>query len=178
MKQQSTQATTPTHEDHKNNFPNSQLVEVRRTFRAAVERVFKAWSDPEMVKQWWGPKQYSAPSAKIDFRVGGKFTFAMKGPDKKVMWSSGVYEEIAPNKKIVSSDYFSDEDGTMISAKAAGMPGDWADKLFVTVEFESLSKDQSKIVLKHEGIPKEMYDDHVKGWTESIDKLQKLVEQN
>ncbi len=165
-------------DDHKRNIPGSNLIEITRVFQAPVEQVFGAWSTPDLVKQWWGPNQYSAPTVKIDFRVGGKFTFAMKGPDNKIIWSSGNYEEIIPNKKIVNTDYFSDEDGVMVSPQSLDMPGEWGDKLFVTVDFEAISKDQTKMVLSHEGIPQEMHDDCIKGWTESIDKLQKLIEKN
>ncbi len=178
MKDQSLSASTQSMTDHKRNLPDSKLIEITRSFQAPVEEVFAAWSKPQLVKQWWGPNQYSAPTVKIDFRVGGKFTFAMQGPDKKIMWSSGDYEEIVVNKKIVSTDYFSDENGVMVSPQSVGMPGAWNDKLFVTVEFETVSKNETKIMLSHEGIPQEMYDDCVKGWTESIDKLQKLLEKN
>lgn len=178
MTDQTSNSTLQSNGDHKRNLPGSKLIEITRTFRAPVEQVFGAWSKPELVKQWWGPNQYTAPSVKIDFRVGGKYTFAMQGPDKKIIWSSGDYEEIVPNRKIVSSDYFSDKDGSMVSAKSVGMPGEWADKLFVTIEFQTVNKDETKMVLAHEGIPQEMYSECVKGWTESLDKLQQLIERN
>lgn len=163
---------------HKRNLPQSKLIEITRTFQASVEKVFRAWSDPQLAKQWWGPSQYTAPSMRIDFRPGGKYIFAMQGPDKKVIWSSGIYEEIIPMKKIVCSDFFSNENGDMVSAESLGIPGQWSENPYVTVEFESIAKDQTKMVLSHEGIPQVMYDDCIKGWSESFDKLQKLVEQN
>src|SRR5262245_16235950 len=49
-----------------------------RTFDASVERVWKAWTDPQEVMRWWGPKGFTSPSCKIDFRVGGKFIFHMR----------------------------------------------------------------------------------------------------
>jgi hypothetical protein len=77
-----------------------------------------------------------------------------------------------------SGDHFADKDGNYISAKDAGMPGEWPEELFITIEFEGISPDETRMALSHEGIPKEMHDDCVKGWNESIDKLQKLVELN
>lgn len=156
----------------------SPLVEVTRTFRAPVERVWKAWSDPEMAKQWWGPENFSCPEAKIDFRVGGKYLLAMKDPSGKLTWSTGEYQDIAPLKKIVATDAFSDKDGNMISANDAGMPGEWGDVSIATVEFESVSAEETKMSLVHEGIPAEMHDDCVKGWDSSFDKLERLVQQN
>lgn len=162
---------------HKNSTSQSPLVEISRVFQASVESLWSAWSEPEMLKQWWGPENYSCPDAKIDFRVGGKSLLAMKGPDGKVIWSGGTYEEIVPKTKIVSTDSFMDEKGNVISAEDAGMPGNWqSDTLYITVEFEKLGENETKMGLSHEGIPKEMYDDCVSGWNSSIDKLQKLVE--
>lgn len=151
-------------------------VELSRKFSAPVERVWKAWADPELVKQWWGPETYTCPSAKLDVRPGGKSILAMKGPDGKVQYSGGVYSEVVPNKKIVSTDQFMDKDGNYMSPKDAGMPGQWGDRMEVTVDFKSLDANESEIKISHQGIPAEMHDDCVQGWSSSIDKLQRLVE--
>ncbi len=173
---QNTSQTTTT--NHKNDLPMSPLVEVARIFHAPVERLWNAWCDEELVKQWWGPQGYTAPSAKIDFRVGGKFLLAMKSPDGMVIWSTGVYEEIVPNEKIVCTDSFADENGNVVSARDVGMPIDMPERLYITIEFQSVNVDQTKMVISHEGIPLEIHDDCVRGWTGSIDKLQQLVERN
>src|SRR5689334_16426621 len=67
-----------------------------REFDAPVELVWKAWTDPEMIKKWWGPKYWSSSEAKIDFKVGGKYLLNMRGkmgPDMPDMenWSGGTY---------------------------------------------------------------------------------------
>lgn len=152
------------------------LVEVKRIFAAPVERVWKAWTTPELVKQWWGPEQYSCPYASMDVREGGKSILAMQGPDGKVQYSGGTYEELIPNKKIVTTDQFTDREGNLMSARQAGMPMDMPDTMRVTIEFQSIGADETQMLLKHEGIPKEMHDDCVSGWTSSINKLQRLVE--
>lgn len=163
--------------EHKKSPDHAPLIEISRIFQAPVERLWNAWSDAEMVKQWWGPESYTCPFAKIDFRVGGKNLMAMKAPDGKVTWSGGTYEEITPKRRFVCTDSFTDENGNVISAKDAGMPGNWqSDVLYVTVEFEPLDDGETKMNLNHEGIPKEMHDDCVNGWNSSLDKLQKLVE--
>ena len=53
---------------------------ITRLFEAPRERVWKAWTEPELVKRWWGPEGFTAPSIKIDLKVGGKYVFAMHGP--------------------------------------------------------------------------------------------------
>lgn len=153
------------------------LVDITRKFSAPVERVWKAWTTPEMMKQWWGPENYSCPDARMDVRPGGKSILAMQGPSGNVQYSGGVYEEVIPNQKLVTTDEFMDKDGKFMSAKEAGMSGDdWPDTLRITVEFKSLGANESQIHLVHEGIPKNMHDDCVSGWSTSLDKLKRLVE--
>lgn len=168
--------------EHKKNTKEFPLVEVTKTFNAPVKEVFMVWTDGRLVKEWWGPQGFSAPEAKIDFKVGGKYLFAMKNDegDKKTIWSTGSYLEIIPNKKIVFSDQFSDEKGNVISPKEAGFEGALGEDnvAFVTVEFESLGSDQSRLHLSHEGLPAGMHDECVEGWSSSLDKIKPLVEKH
>lgn len=81
-----------------------KTVSITRTFNLPVDTVWKAWTEPESFKKWWGPKDYTCPSCTIDFKVGGKNLAAMRGPDGKDIWSTGTYKEIIPQKKIVYTD--------------------------------------------------------------------------
>lgn len=154
------------------------LIEISRTFHAPVEKVFHAWTNAELIKRWYGPYGYSTPNATIDFRVGGKYVVAMKAPDGKVTWSTGIYQEIIPNEKIVTTDQMCDMDGSPISAKEAGMLGDFADELLLTAVFEKMGDGDSRLFLTHQGVSKEMYAECVAGWNGTLDKLQHLVEHN
>ena len=60
--------------------PENELF-IAREFNAPREIVWKAWSDPEIIKKWWGPKTFSAPFIKNDFKIGGKYLYCMRGPD-------------------------------------------------------------------------------------------------
>ena len=153
------------------------LVELTREFNAPVERLWQAWTTPQIIKEWWGPENYSCPEAKMDVRVGGKSLLAMRGPDGKVIYSGGTYEVVEKNQRLVTSDSFMDASGNIIQAKDIGMPGDWPEACRITVEFKSLGEGASELQIKHEGIPKEMHDDCVSGWSSSIDKLDNVVEQ-
>lgn len=102
----------------------------------------------------------------------------MQSPQGKTSWSTGTYEQIIPQQKIICTDQFADEKGNIISAFEAGMNGKWPEKLYLTIEFEPCNRDQTKLVVTHQGIPKSQYDDCCDGWISSIDKLKKLVEQN
>lgn len=155
---------------------SSPPVIVTRTFNAPVEQVWKVWANGDLMQQWWGPENYTSPTAKIDFRVGGKSLLAMKDSMGAIVWSGGVYKEIIPFKKIVTTDHFADEKGHVIPASEAGMTGEWPLECLITVEFSGPSKDQTKMTITHKGIPQEMHDDCVDGWNSSINKLQRLVE--
>lgn len=160
-------------------FKNSLPIEITRTFRAPVERVWRAWSQPELIKQWWGPEEFTCPEAKIDFKVGGKYLLAMKSADGDIVWGSGEYKDIIPFQKIVCTDSFSDAYGKIISPQEAGMPGQWeGDTFLITLEFEMGHDDETVLKLKHEGLPSEMHKDCMEGWNSSFNKLRRLVEQN
>ncbi|AUN97379.1 SRPBCC domain-containing protein [Bacteriovorax stolpii] len=160
---------------------NTPFVEVTKNFNAPIENVWKAWSDPEMVKQWWGPQGFSCPHAELDFRIDGKYLIAMEDSGGQVVWSTGTYKEIFPNELIVCTDQFADKNGRPISAREAGMGGAWEnaeETLIYSVKFTSLGENKTEIQLVHEGIPASEHDECVSGWSSSLDKMKKLLENN
>jgi len=89
---------------------------ITRVLNAPRELVFKAWSEVEHLKRWWGPKGLEISVAKLDFRPGGFFHYNMKSPDGHQMWAKFVYQEIEPFEKIVWVNSFSDEAGNIVRA--------------------------------------------------------------
>lgn len=155
---------------------NTKTLNITRTLNAPLERVWQVWTEPEHIQNWWGPKDFTAPSVKQDLRTGGKYIYAMRGPAgsgwDKDMYSGGEYKEVIPMQKIVASDYFMDEQGNKISPSEIGMPGEWPDEMIVTVTFEDLGNGQTKLTLVHEGHPAEMAGDAETGWNQSLDKFE------
>ena len=157
---------------------NKDELTITRIFDAPREKVWKAWTAPEEVKKWWGPKNFTAPVSKIDLRVGGKYLSCMRGPDGKDYWSTGVYRELVPMERIVVTDSFADEKGNVVPASHYGMTGDFPLELLVTVTFEQLGN-KTKMVLRHEGIPSGMMRELTEtGWSESFDKLAEHIAAN
>ena len=77
-------------------------VVITRVIDAPARFLFLAWTRPEYVKRWFGPKGWPLTTCELDFRVGGKFRFGMTGPDGVAgPLFGGEYLEIVPNKKIV-----------------------------------------------------------------------------
>ena len=152
---------------------------IERVFDAPREQVWKAWTDPELMMRWWGPQIFNCPVARIDLRVGGKYLFCMKsdsGPDEwqKGIWSTGVYREIVPMERIVCTDSFSDEAGNVVSATHYGMPADVPLEMLVTVTFEDF-EGNTRMTLRHDGLPSYMEQDAGTGWSESFDKLAEML---
>lgn len=147
---------------------------IQRVFELPVNKVWKAFTEPEQFKKWWGPKDFTCPSSEMEARVGGKYLNCMRGPDGKEYWSTGVVKELVPEKKLVITDNFSDEKGNIKDPSEYGMPGEWAKELLITLEMEE-ADGATKLRLQHEGIPPEMRDECIQGWNESLDKLEKNI---
>jgi len=128
---------------------------ITRIFDAPRELVWKVWTEQKYVMRWWGPMGYTTPVANIDLRVGRKYLSAMRSPDGKDFWSTGVYREIVPRERIVAADHFADEKGNIVPASFYGMTGDWPKELLVTATFED-QKGKTKFTLNMKVSPEEL----------------------
>ncbi|HEY3268462.1 MAG TPA: SRPBCC domain-containing protein [Armatimonadota bacterium] len=95
--------------------PASAFV-ITREFDAPRDLVWKAHSEAERLKQWWGPKGFAMAHCTLDFRPGGIFHYALRSPNGQEMWGRFAYREIAPREKIVFASSFSDPDGAIVRA--------------------------------------------------------------
>ncbi|WP_112359673.1 SRPBCC family protein [Agrobacterium cavarae] len=77
-----------------------------REIDAPREKIFRAWTDPELLKQWFCPKPWGVSHAELDVRTGGSSVIIMNGPNGEVVDNRGVYLEVVPNEKIVFTDAF------------------------------------------------------------------------
>jgi uncharacterized protein YndB with AHSA1/START domain len=145
---------------------------IQRVFDLPINTVWEALTVAENFKKWWGPEGYTCPSSSMEAKKGGKYLNCMRGPDGKDYWSTGVIKEIIPEKKLVVTDSFADSKGNIIPASDYGMPGNWPKELLITFELQE-ADGATKLRLTHEGVPEEMHDDCVKGWNESLDKLER-----
>ena len=148
---------------------------ITRVIDAPREKVWKAWTDPETVKYWWGPKDFTAPHISIDLRVDGRFVFCMRGagPDGAVKdyWNTGEHREIVPLKKIVSTMSFADEQGRPVPAAHYGMPGRWPKEILMTVTFAAIRGGKTKLTVQETGVPREMAKLSRLGWEQQLDKF-------
>ena len=145
-----------------------------RTFNAPNEQVWRVWNDPDSIKQWWGPAGYTAPTISNDLRVGGTFLWAMKSPKGEMFWNTGVYQEVVPNSRIVSTISFADETGKALPGSKAPVPGRWPDAITVTTEFRE-SNGKTKVTVKEVGMPLLVMILSRVAWDQQFDKIAGLL---
>src|ERR1041385_1057370 len=75
-----------------------------RIIDAPRENVYRAWTDPVLLKQWFAPLPYTTPRAEFDLRPGGSSLIVMRGPDGTEMPCPGVFLEVVPNERLVFTD--------------------------------------------------------------------------
>ncbi|HEY9004130.1 MAG TPA: SRPBCC domain-containing protein [Mucilaginibacter sp.] len=108
---------------------SSRKIHVVRQFNAPIEKVWQAWTDPDILEKWWGPKPWIAKTKSMNFTVGGSWLYAMEGPEGQKHWSYVKFTAIEPEIRFAADSLFSDENGNA----APGAPvGHWDNK-FVAV---------------------------------------------
>jgi uncharacterized protein YndB with AHSA1/START domain len=146
-------------------------VKIERTFDASIEDVWDMWTNPDLFKKWYGPNGMSVPIAEMDVRVGGtrKISMAMDSAERPMsMWFIGVYKEVRRPSRLVYTESMCQEDGTLISPQAMGMPEGHPDITEVVVD---LREDDGKTVMTmvHIGVPEGTAGEG--GWKQAFDKL-------
>ena len=126
---------------------------VRRTIRASPTRLFEAWTTPELLVQWWGPKGVRCSHAEIDLRVGGQLRIANELPDGRTLWILGELLELVPGVRLVYTWR------TEPARPEAGV------EERVTVRFEARGDDETEVIVVHERIADEQTrSGHALGW--------------
>ncbi|MCC5929146.1 MAG: SRPBCC domain-containing protein [Cyclobacteriaceae bacterium] len=88
-------------------------IKVKRSFNAPVDLVWAAWTEADILDQWWAPKPWVAKTKSMDFREGGHWLYAMLSPENEVHWTRVDYIKINPQKFFSSYDGFCDEEGNL-----------------------------------------------------------------
>lgn len=146
------------------NVKTETSLQLKRIFAAPREKVFRAWTQPEELRQWFAPtEEYSVRDAEVDLKVGGKYRIAMKHRDEKISHVVvGTFREVRPLEKLVYTWHWEEA-------------GPEAPEMLVTVEFHDRGG-STEIVLTHEFFPDDKArDEHNKGWTGCLDRLAKFL---
>jgi uncharacterized protein YndB with AHSA1/START domain len=89
-------------------------VVITRVFDAPRELVFKAWTDPKIMKEWYGPKMFTNTVCELEARVGGAWRIVMRGPDGAEYPGRGVYREVVKPERLVFTSEATDKEGKII----------------------------------------------------------------
>jgi uncharacterized protein YndB with AHSA1/START domain len=138
-------------------------VEIKRFIKAPRDRVYAAWTDPAQLRQWFGPENVQTHDLIADVRVGGTFRWDLTNSEGEKMTCRGEYRELQPDKKIVFTWQWEDDE-------------DWENHIsIVTVELDD-ADGGTELRLIHEHLPnEESRDGHTRGWNSALDKFEKLV---
>lgn len=147
--------------------PTNRGLTVTRVIHASPEHVFQAWTNPQQLGQWWGPKRFTNPVCELDVRPEGAIRIEMRSPDGKVYPVTGVYREIAEPERLAFT-------GTALDAE--GKP---LFEVLVTANF--LERDSLTLlrvntrVVQTTGAASPFLKGMVTGWAQSLERLDMLL---
>jgi uncharacterized protein YndB with AHSA1/START domain len=136
---------------------------ITRVFDASRGEVWKAWTDPERIKQWSAPKEFTMPVSEGELRPGGAWRACMRKPDGTELWLGGVYREIVEPERLVFTHVWLDEQGR---------PGP---ETLVTVTFTERDG-KTEMNFRQTGFEStDSRNGHADGWNECFDLLEELL---
>ncbi|HYN82904.1 MAG TPA: SRPBCC domain-containing protein [Gemmatimonadaceae bacterium] len=142
---------------------NDRELVITRVFDAPRDLVWKAWTEPERIKQWSAPKGFTIPVAEGELRPGGAWKSCMRKPDGTDLWLAGVYREIEEPKRLVFTHAWLDEHGD---------PGP---ETVVTVTLVERGG-KTEMTFRQSGFDSaDSRDGHAGGWNECFDRLDELL---
>lgn len=149
--------------------PGKRELMIARDIAAPPSLLFKAWTDPEMMRHWFAPKPWTTPFAATDVRVGGTSKVTMRSPQGEDFPNTGVYLEIIPNEKLVFTDAFVD----------AWTPSE-KPFMVVTLTFEDIGGGKTRYTARASHWTDEDMQQHaqmgfVEGWGQCAAQLEELV---
>jgi uncharacterized protein YndB with AHSA1/START domain len=164
---------------HQPNFSDTTTdtrnVVVTRVFQAPVERVWRAWSEPQYIMQWWGPKGFTTPLARMDFREGGTSLVCMRAPKEfggQDMYTTWSYRKIEPHKLIEFILNFADKDGTKLDPAKIGLPAGVPEDVRHVITFQTAGDNQTQMTVTEYGYTSDQAHDLSKaGLEECLDKM-------
>ena len=153
-----------------------------RPFKALPEQVFQAWTQPQLLTQWWGPHHFSNHDCKIDLKAGGQWGIVMRAPDGKDYPCVGFYLEVSPPHKLVWTDLSHDMPNDWIdklNQYRQGEPGDTELKIITTAEFMADGEGTQLTLTSHFANVADrdaiIQMGAVEGWAQSLERLDTVL---
>jgi len=153
-----------------------------RVFNAPLAQVWKAWSTEEFVKQWWGPKGFTCPLAKMDFKEGSMSLVCMRAPKEyggRDMYNSWSYQKIEPMSRIEYILNFTDKDGNKLDPALIGMPPGIPKNVPHVVTFKDLGDNKTEVTVTEYGYTSaQVVELSRSGMNECLDKMAEALAKN
>lgn len=160
---------------------NPDVFVIAREFAAPRALVWDAFTKPEHLKHWWGPKGFLPATAKMDLRVGGMFLYDLRSPNGQSIWGRWIFREIVAPERIVCVSSFSDEKGGLTHHP---MAPEWPLETLSTTTFAD-KNGGTTVTVRWEPINASAREREIfaagresmnGGWTGTLDKLEAYLE--
>ena len=142
------------------NDANTRLV-IKRSFQAPVDKVYKAWTTPTLMQEWFAPGDMTVPSLEADVREGGSYRITMLEASGEKHTTYGTYKEVVPGKRLVHTwQWEGSEEETL-----------------VTIEFHARGERTTEVVVTHERFTTtQAKEAHNKGWNGCLQNFESWLE--
>jgi uncharacterized protein YndB with AHSA1/START domain len=148
---------------------------VSRTFEAPIARVWRAWTESDDVKQWWGPLGFSAPIANMDVSVGGTSLVCMRSPDGAAFYNTWTYRRVDALQRLEYVVGFANDKGEQVTPAELGLPPDLAREVPHVVVFVT-DGDRTAVTVTEQGYTSDQLLEMSKvGLEQCLDKMAALV---
>jgi uncharacterized protein YndB with AHSA1/START domain len=133
-------------------------VVVTRVFNAPVREIWRAWSDSEHVRQWWGPTGFTCPLADMDFREGGTSLVCMRAPQEyggQDLYNTWTYRKLDTYRLIEFISRFTDKDRAPLDPAQIGIPPGVPREVRHVISFRELDGDRTEMTVTEYGYTSE-----------------------
>ena len=154
-----------------------QEIIVTRIFDAPVEAVWKCWTEPEFLMQWWGPDRFTSPKADINFQENKFSVVCMRAPVEfggQDFYNVWLFKKIVPYERIEYIQNLSDENGNLIDPVTMNLPSDFPKDTETTVTFKNLGKDKTEITFREVSDFGQMFEQAKMGLGQCLGKMQAI----
>jgi uncharacterized protein YndB with AHSA1/START domain len=139
---------------------DERVLVITRVFDAPRELVFKAWTEPEHMVRWFGPRGFTSAIVHSDLRPGGTYRIHMRGPEGEDHWTQGIFHEVAAPERLVMAGSWADAEGNPTSPETV-----------LRLTFEN-QEGKTRLTLHQTGFESvTARDAHRGGWSSSFERL-------
>ena len=143
---------------------SGHVVRIERTFAAAAEDVFDAWTTPEVIRRWFIPREgWQEPSAEVDLRIGGKIQVVMRDPDGEPVAAGGEFTLIERPHRLAFTWTFED---------------DPSNQQMIELEFKERDGATTVLFVNSDISEQERRDQQYDGWSTCFDEMERVLASN